>query len=49
MDDIGDGVRMVENFNKAPFIADSKEKESVDDQIRKRLVVNCLSVMFVAK
>jgi hypothetical protein len=49
MDDVGDRLGMVENFDQVISVADGKEKKSVDDEVRKRLVIDSLPVVLMAQ
>ena len=49
MDDIGDRLGVADNFDQVISVADGKEKKSVDDEIRKRLVIDGLPVVLMAQ
>ena len=46
---IGDRMRMIQNLAKIFFITNTKEKESIDGQIRKGLIIKIFPVVFVAE
>ena len=49
MKNIGDRMRMIQNLAKIFFITNAKEKESIDGQIRKGLIIKIFPVVFVAE